>query len=392
LGANNTEKRAGKVSPAVTGEVPTRATETNGAQSTRPFARLEANGVVVKFRSVGVVRDTKPSLVAVDQVSVTTFSGHTISIVGQSGSGKSTLLKVLAGRTRPSAGAVLLNGEELTQGSRRKRRAAALNVQIVYQDPYASLNPAHRVGYQIGRAVRRRSRGLSRAKVRSETSRALERVGLLPAADFARKFPHELSGGQRQRAAIARAIAAQPLIVLADEPVSMLDVVIRAGILELLDSLRREGLGVIYVTHDIATARHFGDDVIVMHGGRIIERGPSEDVIKNPVHPYTTLLVEAAPDPARHKAVGNPESSGEESSAGVPIEQTTPGHAMGPGGRNCCLLWNACAYSQEICQSRRPPMVDLGHGHSASCWVKAPAPISAGDFAETSPDPSSTSE
>ena len=165
---------------------------------------------------------------AVDQVSVATFSGHTISIVGQSGSGKSTLLKVLAGRVRPSAGAVLLNGEAMTQGSRRKRRAAALNVQIVYQDPYASLNPAHRVGYQIGRAVRRRSPRLSRAKVRSETSQALERVGLLPAADFARKFPHELSGGQRQRAAIARAIAAQPLIILADEPVSMLDVVIRA--------------------------------------------------------------------------------------------------------------------------------------------------------------------
>ena len=376
----------------MTGGAPSTATEMNGARSPRLSARLEANGVVVKFRTAGVVRDTKPSLVAVDQVSVATFSGHTISIVGQSGSGKSTLLKVLAGRVRPSAGAVLLNGEAMTQGSRRKRRAAALNVQIVYQDPYASLNPAHRVGYQIGRAVRRRSPRLSRAKVRSETSQALERVGLLPAADFARKFPHELSGGQRQRAAIARAIAAQPLIILADEPVSMLDVVIRAGILELLDSLRREGLGVIYVTHDIATARQFGDDVMVMHGGRVIERGPSEDVIKNPVHPYTMLLVEAAPDPARHSAEKSPDAAGGASGAGVPIEQGTPGQGIDPEGRDCCLLWRACPYSQDICQSQRPPMVDVGRGHSASCWVKAPAPAKNDDFAKTKTDSSSTSE
>jgi peptide/nickel transport system ATP-binding protein len=339
----------------------------------RPSARLEAKSVTVEFRGTGMVRASRAPLVAVDQVSVETYSGRAVSIVGQSGSGKSTLLRVLAGRTRPSSGDVLLNGEVITRGSRRTRREAALNVQIVHQDPYASLNPARRVGYQIGRAVRRRSPGLRRTHVRKETERVLERVGLLPAIDFARKFPHELSGGQRQRAAIARAIAAQPLIILADEPVSMLDVVIRAGILELLDSLRKEGLGVVYVTHDIASARQFGDEVIVMQGGRVVERGPSEEVIRNPVHPYTMLLVEAAPDPARRWPTLEATPLGEGVEDGLPIGRIGGHVSNRPETRDCCLLWKTCLYSQERCHSEQPPAVDLGGGHSASCWVKAPA-------------------
>jgi peptide/nickel transport system ATP-binding protein len=171
---------------------------------------------------------------------------------------------------------------------------------MVFQDPFASLNPYHTIGHHLARPVRLHHPSFTRAQVEERVLRLLERVRLTPTDEVARRRPHELSGGQRQRVAIARALAPEPRFLVADEPVSMLDVSIRLGVLNLLAALQREeDLGVLYITHDLATARHFSDDILVMYEGRIVERGPADEVILNPQHAYTQMLAEAAPNPER---------------------------------------------------------------------------------------------
>ncbi|WP_214410804.1 ABC transporter ATP-binding protein [Sphaerisporangium fuscum] len=229
------------------------------------------------------------TLRAVDGVSFTLRSGETAALVGQSGSGKSTVVRMLARLTEPTSGAILLDGERV-RSARRYRK----DVQMVFQDPFASLNPAHTVGYHLRRPLRLHG---TAADLTRGVHELLERVGLTPVERYARRLPHELSGGQRQRVAIARALAPRPKVLLADEPVSMLDVSIRLEILNLVDELKREqDLAVLYVTHDLATARYFSSTIMVMNEGRVVERGPSDDVILRPAHPYTRLLAEAAPD------------------------------------------------------------------------------------------------
>jgi peptide/nickel transport system ATP-binding protein len=239
-----------------------------------------------------VVRDgrAKRTLRAVDGVSFTLRSGETTALVGQSGSGKSTTVRMLARLTTPTSGEILLGGERV-RSTRRYRK----DVQMIFQDPFASLNPAHTVGYHLRRPLKIHR---SATDVRRGVYDLLERVSLTPVERYARRYPHELSGGQRQRVAIARALAPRPKVLLADEPVSMLDVSIRLEILNLIDALKREeDLAVLYVTHDLATARYFASEIMVMYGGRIVESGPADEVILRPTHPYTRLLESAAPDP-----------------------------------------------------------------------------------------------
>ncbi|WP_436519914.1 ABC transporter ATP-binding protein [Actinoplanes sp. HUAS TT8] len=236
---------------------------------------------------------------AVDDVSFTLDHGRTTALVGQSGSGKSTVAKLLLQLERPTRGEILLDGAPVA------RRGAGLaayrrTVQMVFQDPFASLNPYHTIGHHLARPIRLHHPGMSDADVGKKVLELLERVRLTPAANVAGRRPHELSGGQRQRVAIARALAPEPGVLIADEPVSMLDVSIRLGVLNLLATLQREeDLGVLYITHDLATARHFSDDILVMYKGSIVERGPADDVILNPQHEYTKTLAEAAPNPER---------------------------------------------------------------------------------------------
>ncbi|MEV6156923.1 oligopeptide/dipeptide ABC transporter ATP-binding protein [Nonomuraea sp. NPDC052129] len=226
----------------------------------------------------------KQVLKAVDDVSFTLASGRTTALVGESGSGKSSIARMLAGLARPTSGEIQLDDLPI-KTSRIYRRY----VQMVFQDPYGSLNPAHTVGYHLRRP-------LQIHKIAGTAEELLERV-CLPAS-FAGRYPHELSGGQRQRVAIARALAPRPKVLLADEPVSMLDVSIRLEILNLIDRLKREeDLAVLYVTHDLATARHFAHDLMVMYRGQIVESGSADEVILSPAHPYTRLLADAAPDP-----------------------------------------------------------------------------------------------
>jgi ABC-type glutathione transport system ATPase component len=258
---------------------------------------LEAEDLVKKYRLRNGFR--AETLRAVDGVSFTLDPGRTVALVGQSGSGKSTIAKLLMQLERPTSGRILLDGRPVERrgaGLARYRRT----VQMVFQDPFASLNPFHTVEHHLERPLRLHHRGLSDAEIHQRVLRLLERVRLTPAENFARRRPHELSGGQRQRVAIARALAPEPGILVADEPVSMLDVSIRLGVLNLLASLQREEqLGVLYITHDLATARHFSDEILVMYRGKVVERGPADEVILNPQHEYTKTLAEAAPNPER---------------------------------------------------------------------------------------------
>ena len=237
---------------------------------------------------------------ALDDVTFTLRSGQTIGLVGQSGSGKSTIAKILTQLESPTQGAVLLDGVPVPRRG-KGLRTYRQRLRMVFQDPFASLNPYHSIGYHIERPLRLHG-AVPKAQQDAEVRRLLERVRLIPDAVIDRR-PHELSGGQRQRVAIARALASRPSLLVADEPVSMLDVSIRLGVLNLLADLQREeGLGVLYITHDLATARHFSDEIIVLNQGRIVERGSADDVILRPQDPYTQELRAASPDPDKHFA------------------------------------------------------------------------------------------
>jgi ABC-type glutathione transport system ATPase component len=232
---------------------------------------------------------------ALDDVSFTLRSGQTIGLVGQSGSGKSTIAKILTQLETPTSGEVRLDGRPIPR-SGKGLRAYRQALRMVFQDPFASLNPYHSIRYHIERPLRL-DHVVPKDQVDDEVRRILERVRLDPNTVIDRR-PHELSGGQRQRVAIARALASRPKLLVADEPVSMLDVSIRLGVLNLLADLQREeGLGVLYITHDLATARHFSDEILVLNQGRVVERGPADDVILRPENPYTQELRAASPDP-----------------------------------------------------------------------------------------------
>ncbi|NQX11852.1 ABC transporter ATP-binding protein [Microbacteriaceae bacterium VKM Ac-2855] len=241
---------------------------------------------------------------AVDRVSFELKPGRTVALVGESGSGKSTIARMLAKLEKPSSGSIdvrLEDGTRVPAGQYRR------HVQMVFQDPFASLNPFHSIEHHIARPIRIHSRASGTAAVHEKVLEMLERVNLTPTEDMAARRPHELSGGQRQRVAIARALAPGAQVLIADEPVSMLDVSIRLGVLNLMGRLQREDdLAVLYITHDLATARHFSDEILVLYHGRVVERGPADDVILNPQHDYTRLLALAAPDPEKiGKVVSN---------------------------------------------------------------------------------------
>ena len=264
------------------------------------MSTLEFRNVVKEYHLRGGWRGS--TLTAVKDVSFTLEAGKTIALVGQSGSGKSTIAKLLLQLERPTSGEILFDGNPVPRHGRGARKYRD-HVQMVFQDPFASLNPFHSIEHHLARPLILHGKAKGRAEVQAGVRRLLERVRLEPVDDVAQRRPHELSGGQRQRVAIARALAPEPSVLIADEPVSMLDVSIRLGILNLLATLQREeNLGVLYITHDLATARHFSDEILVMYRGEIVERGPSDDVILNPQHPYTKLLAEAAPNPERRLA------------------------------------------------------------------------------------------
>jgi peptide/nickel transport system ATP-binding protein len=305
-------------------------------------------------------------LTAVDKVSLQLFSGSTAALVGQSGSGKSTLVRLLSRLEQPTSGRIMVNGSEVADSrwSRDYRRYCE-QVQIVLQDPYASLNPGFRVGRCVRRPLEIHKIGNTRAERDAEVGRLLEQVKLTPPEQFASKFPHELSGGQRQRVAIARSLAVSPRVLLADEPVSMLDVSVKVEILRVLNECREKlGLALLYVTHDIASARWCADTISVMYAGQIVESGPSEAVTQHATHPYTQLLIHSTPDPAAGRAADA--DQGPEGSS----ERTGP-------DRQGCRFRSNCPSAMPKCATHEPPVFQLSDKQWARCWLYeygAPAP------------------
>jgi peptide/nickel transport system ATP-binding protein len=256
-------------------------------------------------RSSGTVR-------AVDGVSLSLAEGEVLGLVGESGSGKSTLGRALLGLVSATSGSIHYEGREITGLRESQLRPLRRDLQMVFQDPHASLNPSMTIGRSVGDALRVHGIGMSAEARRTAVADALERVGLAPAARFIDKYPAELSGGQKQRAVIARAIILNPKLLVADEPISMLDMSVRAKILGLLDALRQElGLTFVYITHDLASARFFCDRVAIMYLGKIVEIGTVSEIFENPRHPYTKALLRAVPDPDPSRTVARDLPRGE---------------------------------------------------------------------------------
>ncbi|GAA4214871.1 ABC transporter ATP-binding protein [Actinocatenispora rupis] len=299
----------------------------------------------------------RPPVRAVEDVSLNLTAGRITAMVGESGCGKSTVARMLARIYPPTKGRILLRGKEVTD-SRAYRR----NVQMVFQDPFASLNPFHKVHYHLARPLKLHGHARTKAEVDEQVAALLERVSLTPVEQFMHKLPHELSGGQRQRVAIARALAAQPVALIADEPVSMLDVSIRLGVLRLLEKLaREENLALLYITHDIASARYFADDILVMYAGQLIEQGPSQRVTDDPAHPYTKLLLSAAPDPDQ---VDDEEDTTDH---GEPPSLISP-----PSG---CRFHPRCPVALPTCSTTAPLFTALADDHHTACHLYDPATV-----------------
>ncbi len=333
-----------------------------------PFTADEADdGAVLTARGLSKhfkVRGLRSNRVvhAVDNVDVTLHRGSVVALVGESGSGKSTVARLLAQLLAPTGGEIRLASERVSARGGRRFRAYAKQVQMIFQDPFASLNPVHTVRYTLGRSLAIHQPGLHGAAKEKALHALLERVQLRPAVRYVDKFPHELSGGQRQRVAIARALGANPRVLLADEPISMLDVSIRLGILNLLRELRDElQIAILYITHDIASARYFADRTMVMYAGRVVETGDSEGITQRPAHPYTQLLVRSAPDP--DQLLGRSDSAG---ASGEPPSLITP-----PSG---CRFNPRCPFANDVCRKESPPLLAAGPGREAACWLYASRP------------------
>lgn len=255
---------------------------------------LVVQNVTKRFRSRGRGR---AKVTAVDDVSFTVRPGAAVALVGASGSGKSTLAGMITGAIRPTSGAIRFGSIEVHRLHSRGLRDYHRTVQMVFQDPYGALNPLHTVGYIVARPCQN-FLGMSARQASGRVHELLETVGLTPPEQFAEKLPHQLSGGQRQRVVIARALACDPDLIVADEPVSMLDVSLRAGVLRLLAKLRAErGLSLLYITHDLLSARVVTDEILVLNSGRLVETGVTKDVLQHPQDSYTVRLLDAVPNP-----------------------------------------------------------------------------------------------
>jgi len=300
---------------------------------------------------------SRKTLHAVDDASFSVGERQIVAVAGESGSGKSTVARVLAKIYKPTSGEVYFQGKPISAiKSRRDRLRYSGDVPMVFQDPFSSINPVFRVSHGVLRALKLHRPDLSREQRYAEAVRVFDAVGLNPGADVLERYPHELSGGQRQRVGFAQALAMRPKLILADEPVSMLDVSIRIGLLNVMANLRdSEGVSILYITHDLASARYVTDRLIIMYAGHIVETGPAEDVLSRPRHPYTELLLAAAPDPRAPLNVSSDADLGEPPR----VIDPTPG---------CRFRWR-CPVAIDECHKVTPPLRELLPQHSAACHV-----------------------
>ena len=308
--------------------------------------KIEFRRVSKHFPLKGGLFERK-QLHAVKEVSFSVKEGHTLAVVGESGCGKTTIARLLMKLHDPTGGQILVDGEDI---GAKKGKAAAWKyrekIQMIFQDPFASLNPAYSVGTILSRAISLHNKNMPGAQVKERMTDLLKLVGLTPPEDFMSKHPAMLSGGQRQRIVIARALAVNPSIIVADEPTSMLDVSIGIDIMNLLLELKeKQGLTMLYITHNFPSARYMADEMAVVYGGTCVEYGKVDDLIESPCHPYTVLLLNSTPEPFREN---HPEIHASEEGADL------------VSGKPQCMFCNRCPKAHDRCFNTEPPEYVFG--------------------------------
>lgn len=334
---------------------------------------LEARNVTKVFGS-GLL--TKGRTVAVDEVSLAINEDKptVIAIAGESGSGKTTLARLLLGMTQPSDGAIMFRGQSLSEMKRGERKDFRRQVQAIFQDPFEVYNPFYRIDQVLTLPVRKFRLASSKEEGRRKIEESLQRAGLRPEETLGR-YPHQLSGGQRQRIMVARALLLNPSVILADEPVSMVDASLRATILESLMEMKRElGISLVYITHDLTTAYQISEDIYIMYRGSVAEVGSVRKVIKDPQHPYTRLLVSSIPlpDPDRHWG-GDAEVENAATSSSIAIAQVEG-----------CKFSNRCPFVMAECHEKHPPLYRTDDDRAVACYLhKEREVVTGGEMAKS---------